>query len=422
MTGPMDPSLRAALDEAVSWEGDLRRVRTIWVEGARSLDGLPHLPRLKRLKLHACDLTDLAALSSLPALEELTLSFSCIGDNAALARLSGLRKLELRCGDQRQLDGILELPALQQVTAVATPLDSDAAERLRARFGDRLTISEPHILQMCRALADAGIPACYALDVIDDREVRSLIRLGPGRSQGEPVLHPPSEQALLDALAEGASSWDDLAVRFQRRQPAPTPAAPRFDADAHVRTGGATDARAWIAELPQDLRAAAGRFIDAWPDLRFQRFDAPLFDFAEGQDGVTFPGWLRQAWGAFAGLDADQGVRYHFGSFGALSPDALDQHAFGLGLRGAVTARESEVFVRGGLYPIGGDRGVLLAVNVRAPDDPRVYQLRDRTLQERHPDGFGPEQALKAFPDLAALLDGVVAVTVAGVRRTRPGC
>jgi hypothetical protein len=417
MTVVVDPQVAAAAEAILARRGSMDRVFTMTIEGARSLRGLPAFPRLTKLTLVRCALQDLSPLQSVPSLTDLSVHQCLLANNAALSRMHGLESVEIHGGNQTELDALFELPALEYVRVLCNPLTPEAMLRAReglGRLGADLVLPEPDTMAMTQRLHAAGAPAHAGLST---QGVWSLFRLGPKTEDVPSILYGPTEEAIYAALEE-ASTWEALAARLPHTSPE-EPQPPQFDPDAHIQRGDAAQARAWVAALPSSTRAAVERFIDAWPELQFQRFDAPLLDYGQELDNVAFPKWLRALWGAFAGLDADRGARYHFTGFESITPDEIEAHAFGLGLRGAVSSREAQVWVRGGLYPIGGDRGTVLAINVRDPKDRRIYRVHSAELTEATPGTFGPHDATLAFSDYAALLDAVGAVTVGGVRLER---
>jgi hypothetical protein len=185
--------------------------------------------------------------------------------------------------------------------------------------------------------------------------------------------------------------------------------------ERHRRRGSAAEAAGWVhdSQLTARDRAAMLRFVARFPGRELFRDEAALFAAVASRDGVAVPPPLlaaRRTLGFVAG-----GALARFDDFDRIVPrtDSLDRLRYDLEWRGYGGEERRELLLtQAGFYPIATTTQPgrsTLAVNLRDPLDPQIYELAEEDLLDAVAEGGLPrESAYAAFHSYATLLSHVV--------------
>ena len=407
----LSPALSAAVGgdlseaECAAFEGPL------YLQGATSLDGIEQFSNVERVQLLGCEVGSLQPLASLPKLKGLQVLCTPASDLRPLVTSKTLLDLELNFTFVEDIAPLLEIPQLHWLKLYGNPLSDRSFHELLPELRRRAIPNwgKPPLVeastdvewQLARKIWDAGTGRCYGYIPRSDRP--TLVRPGVGHD-GFPVDFYDYE---IPAMREVFTNPDWAAYGIFKKFGTKKPGSldfPRERFSASWLGGNHKDACLWIE---QDREIAWDGvetehyygFVSRFPKETFF-LDLPWYvDKMEREHQVAFPAWFRNLRTmTLAGVrpTSIQPIEFELEAFTQPSPMRTGGR-YKVGYRGYYNDADRDVYLRScGMFPIGditteGQLGrSMLAINLRQPDDRRIYEFTPQAVHAAAQSGEDP--------------------------------
>jgi hypothetical protein len=425
----LTPALVAAIGGQATPEECGLITDPLYIRGARDLEGIEHFTNVESVELLGCDLGALDAFTTMPKLRMLRVLCTSVTDISALRRCERLVEVELNFTLVEDISPLLEVPNLHWVRLFGNPLSIDSYDRVLPRLQERVVDAwrKPPIVevsprkewQIARKIKDARL--AIAFGSVPRSGTYSIVRPGVG-GEGRPVDFLQAGFDFMEkTLAEDPKFAEHAMFHKFFTQDWVDQSLSRFR--AQWLAGNHRDAYEWVDANVKEESQRSGYFNF------ISRFNRELFfvETAERLAGleavhkVQFPEWWKRLrhWVLAGVRPHESSVQLRFNAFESESI-TRKQGVYKVGWLGYYNPGDRALFLdRCGMFPIGDiasqrDLGnSMLAINVRQPDDPRIYEFWPRSLYHAVDEGRNPmELIMPVFSSCATMLSYVAAIIV----------
>lgn len=407
----------------------------LFIRGARDLSGIEHFVNVEAAELLGCEVESLEGVAAMPRLRSLRILCSSVRDIAPLARCARLHDLELNFTLVEDIAPLLDIASLHVIRLFGNPLSQasydDVLPRLAAAqtpyYRTRIVeVSPRREWAIARTIRDAGLEIAFGS--VAGSGVFNIVRPGIG-----------TESRVVDFLEAGF----DFMEKTLQEDPnwAKREMFSRFFTQSWVKqtlsrfrvqwmTGNHRDAHGWVdaGAVETSLREGCFAFISGFNrEPFFIESDEYLGTMAD-LHRISIPTWWRQVRSRIlAGIGpAAREVHYRLDTF---QRESITRNGglYRLGWIGYYNDEDRRVYHdRCGIFPIGDiatsmDYGKsMLAINIRHPDDRRIYEFWPRSLHNAVEEGENPmELVTPVFDDWGVLLSHVTEVIADGSKVER---
>jgi hypothetical protein len=396
------------------------------VQGAKELVGFELFANLESLVLNGCEITDLAALAKMPKLQSLRVAGCTLRDISALQAVKTLDELEINFCQVEDLSPLLEMPKLHWLRLFGDPLSDASYDEILPQLREReipgfhqppvIEVSPREDWQMCRKIWDAGLKHCYGY--VPRSPEATLVLPGCGTLGRAVNFYQYSFDGMAKALENPKFAEYKLFTGVPEIQDWVDQSANRFY--VHWLGGGSQDAWEWVGRgVPGPQMQPVREFISHFEYEMFYLESPMLIDAMERKHNVKFPEWFRKIKSqGLAGVRPHlPTVEYRFDQF-AKAAITREGGQYKMGYLGYYNDEDRRVFHdRCGMFPIGdittqvGDS--MLAINLRHPEDERIYEFWPRSLHNAVSEKQNPlELMTPVFESWGQMLEAVTAIQV----------
>lgn len=218
----------------------------------------------------------------------------------------------------------------------------------------------------------------------------------------------PFEHQLFDGLAAMFDAVDELGAAdgCAPGELGDTPPKVEFDLDAHVESGDAEQAKAWIEEgaLSERLTDALANFVDGFPGLEYVRDTEASLQYYEVINGAELPKWYRQLRKTFGFAQSNgQPVELVFGGW-----RVMEDEPFGFGPGQVYYDMGRKLISEYSHYPVLSSPQYFLTIRLDDHGDDTLYWS---DVDEVDRDKFAPASK---YSSAAKMFDAVTAIRASG--------
>jgi hypothetical protein len=423
------PALVAVLGGQATPEECALITEPLRISGASDLTGIEQFANVDAVELLGCDLAALDDIAKMPKLRTLRVLCTSLRDLAALRRCETLVELELNYTLVEDLSPLLELPSLHWLRLFGNPLSRDSYDELLPKIAQRVMAlwRKPPIVEVsprsewevARKIRDAGLPIAFG--ALPRTGVVNIVKPGRG-GEGRVVDFLEAGFEFVDKVVREDPKFADHDMFHDfSKQDWVDPSPSRFR--VQWLAGNHRDAYDWVDKSVTDGgdREAFFKFISRFNRELFYVDSAEAVVAHEKTHRVQLPEWFKSLrHRTLAGVrPSERKVLFRFGSFESESI-TRKEGLYRIGLCGYYNPEDRSVFLdRCGMFPVGDiatprDLGnSMLAINLRKPDDRRIYEFWPRSLYNAMEEGANPSELIvPVFSNWSSLLLHVTEIVV----------